>query len=250
MAAKKRPRALLVEHHHVTGFGERRVRTFLPSAYDGTKPFPILVLFDGQNAFDDAGSFAGGWYAQDAVERLGKARSRPIVVAVDHGHAGRIDELAPYRRDGKPGRADAFVGWIASHLVPDLRKKHEVVAGPAGVLVGGSSLGGLAATYAHFRWPETFGGALAMSPSFWLGSPKIFDFVGQAGVPWTSQVYLDCGLGEGRGMMHRDAARMATLLRTRGYADDRLLFKSDPKGVHGERAWRRRFPAALRFFYK
>ena len=238
------------EHHRVPHFGDRRVRVYVPREYDGTRPFPLLVLFDGQNVFDDAGSFAGGWHAHRAVDRLGQKRSRPIVVGVDHGHGARIDELAPWRRDGSPGRAEAFVGWVAETLVSELRRRHHVVAGPAGVLVAGSSLGGLAAMYAHFRWPETFGGALSMSPSFWLGAPKIFDYVASRPVPWTSQIYLDCGVGEGGGGMHRHAERMAALLRGRGYAAARLLFKSDPKGAHGERAWRRRLPAALRFFYR
>lgn len=238
------------EHHRVPHFGDRRVRVYVPRAYDGSRAFPILVLFDGQNVLDDAGSFAGGWHAHRAVDRLGQRRARPIVVALDHGHSARIDELAPWRRDGAPGRAEAFVGWVATHLVPDVRRRWNVVGGPAGVLVAGSSLGGLASIYAHHRYPETFGGALAMSPSFWLGAPKIFDFVAAQPVPWTSQIYVDCGVGEGGGSMHRHAERMATLLRARGYGADRLLFKSDPKGAHGERAWRRRLPAALRFFYR
>jgi predicted alpha/beta superfamily hydrolase len=247
---KKPTGALHIEHHHIAHHGDRRVRVYVPAAYDGSKAFPLLVLFDGQNVFDDHGSFAGGWHADRAVERLGKKRTRPIVVGIDHGNAGRIDELAPWGRQGGQGRADTFVGWVSDHLIPDLRRRYHVVHGPAGVLVGGSSLGGLAATYAHFRWPGTFGGALAMSPSFWLGSPRIFDFVAAQPVPWTSQIYLDAGAHEGGGGMARLAERMAAVLRERGYASDRLMHKHDPKGTHSERAWRRRLPGALRFFYR
>ena len=245
--AKTTGGALHAEHHHVTGHGERRVRVYLPRAYDGSRPFPLLVMFDGQNVFDDHGSFAGGWRAHHAVERLGKKRSRPIVVGIDHGHAGRIDELTPWGKGGRRGRADSFVGWMVTHLLPDLRRRYRVVDGPAGILVAGSSLGGLAATYAHFKWPEVFGGALAMSPSFWLGAPKIFDFVSAQSKPWTSKVYLDAGAREGGAA--RNVERMGGVLRARGYRDHDLLLKIDPKGAHQEGAWRRRLPTALRFFY-
>lgn len=245
------------EHHSIENHGGRRVRVFLPAQYDPKKAFPLLVMFDGQNVFDDHGSYAGGWRAHVAVDRLGKKRSRPIVVGVDHGGVARIGELAPFRRGGgggslapvTAGGTDSFLAWVARGLVPDLRARYRVIDGPAGVLVAGSSLGGLAATYAHFKWPEVFGGVLAMSPSFWLGQPKIFDFVAAQSKPWTSQVYLDAGEREGPGLP-RLVERMARLLRDRGYDERSLLCKVDPKGTHSERAWRRRLPAALRFFYR
>lgn len=237
------------EQHHIAHHGDRRVRVYVPRAYDGSTAFPLLVMFDGQNVFDDHGSFAGGMHVHQAVEKLGKKRARPIVVGIDHAGAGRIDELAPWGRRGGVGRADTFIGWIADHLVPDLRRRFHVVPGPEGVLLAGSSLGGLAATYGHFKWPGTFGGALAMSPSYWLGAPRIFDFVAAQSKPWTSQVYVDSGVLEGGGGGARLAERMVALLRERGYANDRVRLRIDRKGAHNERAWRRRLPSALRFFY-
>ncbi len=209
----------------------------------------MLVMFDGQNVFDDHGSFAGGWRVHRAIDQLGRKRARPLVVGIDHGHAGRIDELTPWGRGGRAGHADSFVGWLVDHLIPDLRRRYRIIDGPAGVLVAGSSLGGLAATFAHFKWPEVFGGVLAMSPSFWLGHPKIFDLVAARPKPWTSRVYLDAGAKEGGGGAARNVNRMAALLRSRGYGDHDLLLKIDPNGSHDERTWRRRLPAALRFFY-
>ena len=240
---------LHTEHFAIPHHGDRRVRVYVPKAYDGSSAFPLLVMFDGQNVFDDAGSFAGGMFVHQSVEKLGKKRTRPIVVGIDHAGAGRIDELAPWGRRGGHGRADTFVGWIADRLVPQLRARYHVVPGPAGVLLAGSSLGGLAATYGHFNWPETFGGALAMSPSYWLGAPRIFDFVAAQSKPWTSQIYVDTGAQEGGGGGARLAERMVGLLRERGYANDRVRLRIDRKGGHNERTWRRRMPAALRFFY-
>ncbi|HMK73069.1 MAG TPA: hypothetical protein VK454_07000, partial [Myxococcaceae bacterium] len=45
------------------GLPSRVVTVYLPSDHvaDGTRP--ALLLFDGQNVFDDTHSFAGGWFA-------------------------------------------------------------------------------------------------------------------------------------------------------------------------------------------
>jgi predicted alpha/beta superfamily hydrolase len=251
LARAKRPSGKFkTEHHHLPKQGSRRVRVYLPSSYDDANETPILLLFDGQNVFGDEGSFAGGWRAHEAVERLGKKRPRPIVVGIDHAGADRITELSPWTRGGAAGGARAFVTWVVDHLVVELRRKYNVVGGPVGVLVAGSSLGGLAATYAHFERPDAFGGALAMSPSFWLARGKIIDFVGTKPNPWTSQVYIDTGAREGGGRSIELVNRMATLLRGRGYTKEKLRTRIDSRGTHSELAWRRRFPGALRFFYR
>jgi len=256
VAARRRPSAparghLLVEEpRDVPGFAPRRLRIYTPPGYDGSRAVPLLVLFDGQNVFDDAPSFAGGWHAHTAVEKLARSRPRPIVVGVDHGGADRVAELSPWGRHGADARGEAFLGWVAHALVPELRGRYRVVDGPAGVLVGGSSMGGLAATYAHFRHPETFGGAMALSSSFWIGGGRILEWLQGVSTPWTSQVYLDCGSGEGGGRMAGLTEAVGKALRERGYGADKLRVRIDRRGGHDERSWRRRLPNALRFFYR
>jgi len=240
---------LITEQHVIPRRGSRRVRIYLPLGHRPERETPLLVMLDGQNVFEDAGSFAGGWYAHRAVNRLGKPRPRPIVVAIDHAGTERIDEMSPWKRSGVPSHGHAFLGWIATRLLPDVRRHHRVIAGPAGVLIAGASLGGLAAVYGHFAFPDVFGGALAMSPSFWLAGGKILDFVAAQPKPWTSQIYIDGGAREGDQMAVL-LMRMAELLRGRGYPESHVRFRVDRRGTHSERAWRRRLPAALRFFYR
>src|SRR5262249_1342947 len=125
-----------------------------------------------------------------------------------------------------------------------------LVPGPFGSVIGGSSMGGLAATYAHFAHPETFGGALVMSPSYWLGEGAIVRWVAERPRPPVSRIYLDCGLREGRWTVLRLVTEMADPLPARGYGCDDLMFRPDAKGAHNERSWRRRLPKALRYFYR
>jgi enterochelin esterase-like enzyme len=230
----------------IPGFSDRRYRIFHPPESADRQPRPLLVLFDGQNVFDDHGSFSGGWHAHEAVEKLGQKRLRPYIVGLDHGGTDRIDELSPYPTRWGSGRADALLQWIAHSLLPTLRGELPITEGAAGVLLGGSSMGGLASFYGHFRYPETFGGALAMSPSFWLGGRRLVDFVHGAGKPWISQLYLDSGAREGTALVEG----MSHVLRSRGYDTHKLRVRIDKRGGHDERSWRRRLPNALRFFYK
>jgi predicted alpha/beta superfamily hydrolase len=231
----------------VPGLSTRRVRVYLPGGFDAQPERPSLWLFDGQNVFGDEGSYAGGWHTHEAADKLPRGVLRPAIVGIDHGGTGRIDELAPFSDGKKGGHLDALLGFVVGVLMPRLRRELGLSAGPARVIAGGSSMGGLAAIYTHFRHPEAFGGALCMSPSLWFAGRAIFPFIAAQGTPWTSRVYLDCGAREARGAMLGIVRGLATDLRRRGYGDDKLLYRPDSKGTHSEAHWRRRFPRALKW---
>ncbi len=215
---------------------------------------PALFLFDGQNVFGHEGSFAGGWHAHEAVDALNRRRAglAPVVVAIDHGNAQRVRELSPW------GQLDELVAFVTSTVMPEVHRRHAIQEGPEGHVVGGSSMGGLAALAAHFRRPDVFAGALAMSPSLWFHGEAIFELVRQAPNPYRSRVYLDCGGREAGGRMLAAARRMADELRARGWHETEprrgdlgmwMKWQPDARGTHDERAWARRLPKALRFLF-
>jgi enterochelin esterase-like enzyme len=224
---------------------KRNVRVYVPSrapAHDR----PVLFMFDGQNVFDDQGSFAGGWHAHRAVERLAKTVTPPAIVALDHGHEHRISELSPFDFGRVKGSLDGLLEWIGRWLLPELRGKRSLTADPRRVVVAGSSMGGIAALYAALSRPDLFGGAIAMSPSLWIGGGKMFSWARERALPQHERIYLDCGALEGP-RMFRAAEEMARLLRARGVGD--VMFRGDPKGRHREIDWRRRLLPALRFHF-
>jgi enterochelin esterase-like enzyme len=233
------------------GLLPRRVRIYLPrsGAAPGASP-PVLVLFDGQNVFDDGPSFAGGWRAHEAAERLGRRGCQvPVIVGVDHGGEERIRELSPFAIEGEPGRLAVLADWMAGTLMPVFAAELALASGPGGVVIGGSSLGGLAALWSHFHHPRTFGGALAMSPSLWLAERAIFADLEEQPDPEPSRIYLDMGGREDRGRQLPIAASLAARLAARGWDRDRLLWRPDVWGRHNEASWRRRLPKALRFLF-
>lgn len=227
------------------GLGARRVRAYLPAATDAT-PRPLIVMFDGQNIFDDAGSFVGGWHAHRAVDRLARERA-PIVVGIDHGGAHRIAELSPFSDGTRGGHLEGFLAAVIDQLLPRLRARFAIRDLP---FIGGSSLGGLASLYAHLQHPDLFGGALAMSPSLWFARARVAAWLRAQPAPPRSRIYLDIGTPEGAFRMQPLVVRLGRELRQRGWRETgnrRLLVHVDPRGRHRESSWRRRLPAALRF---
>lgn len=223
----------------------RMVRVYVPQRARPSNR-PLLLLFDGQNVFDDEPSFAGGWRAHLAVEKLAQNVSPPVVVGVDHGHDRRIAELSPFSFGPHKGGADGFVAWMAGWLLPHLRASFAVTHDKRAITIGGSSMGGLAALYTHLSMPDTFGGSIAMSPSLWIARGAMFDWVRERPIPSDARIYLDAG-GREPGQMMRGAQSMAELLYRRGAR--KLHFRADPKGAHREADWRKRLPKALRIHF-
>ncbi|MFL6199657.1 MAG: alpha/beta hydrolase [Thermoanaerobaculia bacterium] len=235
----------------VPGLAPRCIRVYLPRDYTPARPSLALYLFDGQNVFDDAPSFSGGWHLHGAIERLARAgRPVPVAVGIDHSGEARNWELSPFELFDKPGQAPLLLDWITGSLMPVLGAELSLVPGPLGAVIGGSSMGGLCSLWSHFHYPHAFGGALVMSPSFWIADQAIFADLGEQPTPELSRIYLDAGGREDRGRLVPVVAAMAALLAGRGYDDDRLMWRPDAKGSHNEASWRRRLPKALRFLYR
>ncbi len=240
----------------VPGLAPRLIRVYLPRAYNPAAPHFGLYLLDGQNVFDDASSFSGGWHVHEIVETLARSRRPvPVVIGIDHGGPERINELSPFEIDKLSPfeideQAETFFAWVTGGLMPVLTAELNLVPGPLGAVIGGSSMGGLAAFWSHFHYPQAFGGALVMSPSFWIAGQAIFDDVAGQPTPPVSRIYLDGGRREDKGRLIPILQRMVNHLVERGYDSDSLMWRADPKGSHSETSWRRRLPKALRFMYR
>jgi predicted alpha/beta superfamily hydrolase len=233
----------------VPGFSPRMVRVCVPPRRSHAAP-PVLYLFDGQNLFHDEPSFAGGWHLHTTVARIAARRERaPIVVGIDHGGHERIGELSPFPTRMGHGRLEGFLEWMVRELVPRIGHAFGTSSDPADIGIGGSSMGGLAALYAHFRHPYRFGRAMSMSPSLQIGQGALFDWIASQARPFPSRIYIDAGALEVGGHLLRATASLAQRLAERGYDAQSLKFVAAKRGAHNEKAWRRRAPGAIRFLF-
>lgn len=232
--------------------GSHPLTVYLPPGYaHGHHHYPVAYMFDGQNLFGDAGSFSGGWHLHQVLDKLAHQGKRvPIVIGIHHGGASRIEELAPWPAGrGKQGRLEPFLDWVTGPLARMVAEEMRILHGPEHTMVGGSSLGGLAALYAASTRPEVFGRSLVMSPSLWVHRGAIFDVVRQAHFRHDTRIYLDCGGRESHGTAMATAQRMAVLLEHKGLSQAQFMWRPDAKGAHNEKNWGRRLPKAMRFLY-
>jgi len=226
----------------------RQVTVYVPQGASETTRRPALYMFDGQNVFGDEGTFAGGWHLHQAIDRMSTRTNHvPVVIGIEHGGTRRIEELAPWPVKDRPGLADPFLDWVAETVVPAMQQELPLLRGPVGAAIGGSSMGGLAALYAHYRYPQLFGGCISMSPAFWVGGRRLFEYLAQQPRPSISRVYVDCGAREG---MLGVAERVVQQLAKKDYPEGQLKWRPDPRGTHSERHWARRSHAALRFMFR
>ena len=131
---------------------ERSVSVYTPAGYDAsTTEHDVLVLFD-------EGAYLGDIPAPIILDNLIAAKRIRPVVAVLIGNVNRDRELTP---NGE------FAAFVADELMPWVGSNYRVTKDPRRVVIGGSSLGGLAAAYVAMRYPAMFGNVISLSGAFW-----------------------------------------------------------------------------------
>jgi enterochelin esterase family protein len=165
------------------------VWVYTPPGYKtDAEPYALMVLFDG---------IAYTLLVPTPVildNLLNKNLIPPMVAVV-------LDNPTPTSRNDEMPCNPRFADFLAKEVVPWMRENYHVTKDASKTIVGGSSYGGLAATFAGFYHPETFGNVISQSASFWW-KPKgdvehewlTRQFVASPKLP--VRFYLDIGLLE------------------------------------------------------
>lgn len=202
---------------------KRRVWIYTPPAY-GTDATPqrLLILFDGPQytRLTPTPTIMDNMIADGLI---------PPAVVVMVSHLNRFEELALNR---------GFVDFVAEELVPWVRQNYRVTREPRQTVIGGLSLGGLAAAYAALRHPEVFGNVLSQSGSFQFGlndgGGLIRQYVSHDRV--AVRFYLEAGLFEtadSPSLLHSNR-HLRDVLEAKGYEVEYAEFN----GRHDHISWR------------
>ena len=214
---------------------ERAVSIYTPAGYDprgGT--FRLLVLFDGE-AYRDVIP------TPTILDNLVASRKIYPLVAllVDSGET----------RDRDLQCSAPFADFLAKELLPWARQHYHISADPEQTIVGGSSYGGLSATYCALQHPEVFGNVLSQSGSFgyYPGWDSDNDRADSAPFGWLIRqfvttrklpirFYLEAGLFETAhsGSILAENRRMRDVLEAKGYT----VVYSEFTGGHDYLNWR------------
>jgi enterochelin esterase-like enzyme len=213
-----------VEHTHFKSDllgNERKITIYTPAAYQkGGAPADLLVLFD-ENAYIDRVPTPT---ILDNLIAAGSIRPTIAVLIANPSQETRVKELSPN---------PTFADFLANELVPWVRAHYRVAAEPGRTVVAGSSLGGIAATYAALRHPEIFGNVLCQSGSFWWAPDHRFGGDPLTETNWLAKqfiespklpirFYMDAGLFEvdfsgSGGAILEPSRQMRDVLLAKGY---------------------------------
>lgn len=137
----------------------RTVRVYRPPVWNGdSRPGPVILVLDGEAYVGDP-----IWTPRTVANLVEAGRIPPaLLVLVDN---------APGARERELGSNPAFADFLALELLPSVLRRHRIRADPKTTVLAGSSLGGLAASYAALRHPDKFGRVLAQSGAFYAPGP-------------------------------------------------------------------------------
>jgi enterochelin esterase-like enzyme len=134
---------------------EHNLSIYLPAGYKANvAPYDLVVIFDES-------AYLGKVPTPVILDNLIAASKIPPTVAVliaNPTQDSRNKELPPNPK---------FADFLAQELIPWIHAHYNITNDPGKTVVAGSSLGGLAATYAGYRHPEIFRNVLCQSGSFW-----------------------------------------------------------------------------------
>lgn len=153
--------------------GDRFYKVYTPPNFDpaSADKYGVVVLTDGQ-AYSGRDSFVP---APNILDNLINSGRIPPMIAVF------VDNTAI--RGKEMSLNQPYADFLAKELMPTVRKAYPAMSRSAKrTIIGGSSLGGLTASFAGLTESATFGNVLSMSGAYWVTGEHT-DFVTGDQVP-------------------------------------------------------------------
>ncbi|GKX31186.1 hypothetical protein SH1V18_36660 [Vallitalea longa] len=206
---------------------ERKVRIYTPYGYEkNNKPYKFLILNDG----DEYLNLLSSKVVLDNL--IADNKIPPIVVLFIDSTDSREEELSC---------SDNFTDIIVNDFIPWFRKNYNISSEAKDGIIGGLSLGGLAATYIGLRYSNVFGNVLSQSGSYWY---KPEEFEEHESACWIStefkkvdklplKFYLNVGILEEKENMIGVNKILRDVLQAKGYDVEYEVFK----GGHDYLCW-------------
>ncbi len=133
---------------------ERRIWVYTPHGYSvNNEEYSLVLLNDGN-------SYVNWLSAQNVLDNLlEQGIISPVVVVFISSSETRMKELT---------FNDDYLSFVINEIIPFVKSKYNIANTPEKTIVGGFSLGGLAAAYLGLKRPDIFGNVLSQSGSlFW-----------------------------------------------------------------------------------
>ena len=213
------------------------LRGYLPAGYreNPLRRYGVLYMQDGKNLFFPEEAFLGReWQVDEVLELLDAMSAVDRVVVIGIYSEDRMTEYT------QPGY-EAYARSVVEEIRPVAAERLRVLDSPLETAVLGSSLGGVAAFYMAWQYPEVFGYAACMSSTFSYRDDLIERVLSEP--KSTAKFYLDSGWP---GDNYEVTLAMAMAFVDRGYrVREDFLHLAFPLDEHDERAWAKRLHLPL-----
>lgn len=232
----------------------RDVLVWLPPGYaaDSTRRYPVLYVHDGNNALDEATSFAGEWRLDETAARMiGEGALAPFIAVCVYNTPDRMSEYTPVRdAAGRGGGGPAYARFLVEELKPFVDRAYRTRRGPRDTGLLGSSLGGLISLAIAMDRPDVFGLVGCVSPAAWWADRDLVRRAASA--PRSLRVWVDIGTDEstpsaGRRAWLEDTRALVASLRSAGLPPEALVYDEVEGARHNEAAWAARLDRILAF---
>ena len=199
---------------HPSGSGELTISVAAPSGTAPVAGVPVLYVLDGDMLFGMAAeigravSSVAGFPAHYVVgigydaeySDFLKRRTADLTPPIGADALADLGGLGAAIGSEQGGGADAFLGFIAERLQPEIADRYPQTAGGEQILFG-HSLGGLFAAHALLTRPASFSAFIISSPSLWWDGFAIMERLSAFGerlaaLPRQPRIFVDVGARE------------------------------------------------------
>ena len=200
--------------HFSPSMDERMVSVYLPPAYgDSDQAYPVMYMFDGQNAFEE----------REAA----------------YGKAWHLDE---FLNDWD---------YIAGVLKPMIDARYRTIPNRLCTGIMGASMGGLMSLYAVTAYNDVFSKAACVSPALSMCYPQLLRQIRSDRLDADTRIYLSVGENEARDQrtLALQTERMLTIANMAMSRGVRVYPYLQPEGRHCEEDWTRQTAEFLHFLW-
>ena len=219
----------------------RTVRVFLPDQLN-PREARVLVMLDGQNAFDQSTAFIESWNAHQVLQaRASKGDAFAIVAINNAGEAhARLHEYN--LKKGAPALGEA----IFSDVLPRIGREYGLKMHGQNIAVMGAGLAGVCALYLGLRYSVAL--TACISPSLWVWGADVNAFVQSS--EGNNRIYLDTGTHEAgaHALNQENLKKVRSLREDLIRAGHQVAYQEVTGGTHSEKHWRQRLPTVLDAF--
>ena len=233
----------------------KNVNIYVPSSYDGSKPYKLLVMFDSQNIYhkEKVGNYTdkndpyGSWQVETSLKYR---YDNYIVVGIENADEYRESELSFNDEELKKPLGiktglylDNLDDFINETLLPFVKSKFNVLTTNMGIC--GASCGGLASLYVGLKNIDKYEFIFSFTAALGIlgknGVEKVFSKYNfnNENLPY---VFLFQGLADDlEKMLHNGNQYIKENMVKRGYLEEFIGEYVEKDAKHNEDAWRSAF---------